>query len=110
MSFVSYIKRIVNGDAYKRFITKRNITIMLAVVLCMILGLANHYHAVDIQRKTDKAESHIKELRAEDIAIESELLKQTNRRESVKRLLQQKGSTLIESKRPPYKIVYEVKE
>ena len=63
-----------------------------------------------LYREISKSEERIEKYRAEGVAIQSELLKKTNRRKSVLSLLEAKGSTLEESKRPPYKIIYKKKK
>lgn len=106
MKIIKAIRLILSGEFIINKVTRKRIQFVAFLFVLALIYLANHFHGINVNREISKSEKHIEELRAENIAIQSELLKQTNRRESILRLLDQKGSTLTESRKPPYKIEY----
>ncbi len=110
MKVVKSIRSVLSGDVILEKITIKKIKYAILVFVLALLYLVNHFHGIYVYREISKSEKHVEELRAESVAIHSELLKKTNRRGSVLKLLEQKGSTLKESKRPPYKIEYNLKK
>ena len=91
-------------------LTKRWVRFILFVFVLMLLYNVNRFHGIYVYREISKSEEHIEKLRAEGVAVQSELLKKTNRRKSVLSLLESKGSTLEESVRPAHKIIYKVRK
>ena len=91
MDFFKGLRNVLSWDIIMSNLTKRLIRFILFVFVL-------------------KSEEHIEKLRAEGVAVQSELLKKTNRRKSVLSLLESKGSTLKESVRPARKIIYKVRK
>ncbi|MBO7573056.1 MAG: hypothetical protein J6T48_12985 [Bacteroidales bacterium] len=106
MDFIKGVRSVLSGEVLMSKITKRRVAIVGLAFLLALLYVVNHFHAIYIYREINKSEERIEKLRAEGVAIQSELLKKTNRRNSVMSLLKAKGSTLEESKCPPHKIIY----
>lgn len=106
MDVIKKIHNVLSGDVILDHLTRKKIKHGIIIFTLCLVYIVNHFHGVYVYREINKSEKHIEELRAESVAIQSELLKKTNRRGSVLKLLERKGSTLTESKRPPYKIVY----
>jgi len=110
MDFFKGVRSVLSGDIIMDKITKKRVRIVILVFLLAVLYVVNHFHGIYVYREISKSEERIEKYRAEGVAIQSELLKKTNRRKSVISLLETKGSTLKESKRPPYKIIYKKKK
>ena len=106
MDFFKGVRNILSGDIILTKLTKRKIRLIILVFVLALLYVVNHFHGIYVYREINKSEEHIEKLRAENIAVQSELLKKTNRRNSVLKLLESKGSTLEESTCPPHKIIY----
>jgi len=110
MDFFKGLRSVLSGDIIMDNLTKKWIRFILFVFIIMLLYNVNRFHGIYVYREISKSEEHIEKLRAEGVAVQSELLKKTNRRKSVLTLLESKGSTLKEAKRPPQKIIYRVKK
>lgn len=110
MSVIKTIRSILSGDILLERLNRKKIWHIMLVFLLALTYVGSRYHGIYVYREINNSEKHIEELRAENLAIQSELLKKTNRRGSVLELLDEKGSTLEEPKNPPRKIVYEVKK
>ncbi|MBR3945619.1 MAG: hypothetical protein IKJ56_00780 [Bacteroidales bacterium] len=110
MDFFKGMRSVLSGDIIMDKITKRKVRFVILVFILAVLYVVNHFHGIYVYREISKSEERIEKYRAEGVAIQSELLKKTNRRKSVLSLLEAKGSTLEESKRPPYKIIYKKKK
>lgn len=106
MDFFKGLRNVLSGDIIMSNLTKRWIRFILFVFVLMLLYNVNRFHGIYVYREISKSEEHIEKLRAEGVAVQSELLKKTNRRKSVLSLLESKGSTLKESVRPARKIIY----
>lgn len=109
MSVIKTVRSILSGDILLKHLNRKKILLIVFAFVLALVYVANHFHGVLIYREINNSEKHIEELRAESLAIQSELLKKTNRRGSVLELLDMKGSTLEEPKSPPRKIVYDMK-
>ena len=110
MDFFKGLRNVLSGDIIMDNLTKRWVRFIIFVFVIMLLYNVNRFHGIYVYREISKSEEHIEKLRAEGVAVQSELLKKTNRRKSVLSLLESKGSTLKESKRPAHKIIYKVKK
>ncbi|MBQ1733165.1 MAG: hypothetical protein II037_13245 [Bacteroidales bacterium] len=110
MDFFKGLRNVLSGDIIMSNLTKRWIRFILFVFVLMLLYNVNRFHGIYVYREISKSEEHIEKLRAEGVAVQSELLKKTNRRKSVLSLLESKGSTLKESVRPAHKIIYKVRK
>ena len=110
MDFIKGVRSVLSGEIIMSKLTKRRVGIIALLFGLAVLYVVNHFHGIYIYREINKSEERIEKLRAEGVAIQSELLKKTNRRNSVISLLKTKGSTLEESKRPPHKIIYDSKK
>ena len=110
MDFFKGLRNVLSGDIIMSNLTKRWIRFILIVFVLMLLYNVNRFHGIYVYREISKSEEHIEKLRAEGVAVQSELLKKTNRRKSVLSLLESKGSTLKESVRPARKIIYKVRK
>lgn len=106
MNVIKNIRNILSGDILISKLNKKTVRIIILLFVLALLNLINHFHGIYIYREINKSEEHIESLRAEGVAVQSELLKKTNRRKSVLSLLELTGSTLKEPKHPPYKIIY----
>ncbi|MBO7132989.1 MAG: hypothetical protein J6W06_02370 [Bacteroidales bacterium] len=107
MDFFKGVRKILSGEIILEKLSKRKILYILLFFGLALLYVVNHFHGIYVYREINKSEERLEKLRAEDVAIQSELLKKTNRRNSVLKLLESKGSTLMESKTPPHKIIYD---
>ncbi len=110
MDFFKGLRNVLSGDIIMSNLTKRWIRFILFVFVLMLLYNVNRFHGIYVYREISKSEEHIEKLRAEGVAVQSELLKKTNRRKSVLSLLESNGSTLKESVRPARKIIYKVRK
>ena len=110
MDFFKGLRNVLSGDIIMSNLTKRWIRFILFVFVLMLLYNVNRFHGIYVYREISKSEEHIEKLRAEGVAVQSELLKKTNRRKSVLSLLESKGSTLKESVRPARKIIYKARK
>lgn len=110
MDFFKGLRNVLSGDIIMDNLTKKWIRFILFVFVIMLLYNVNRFHGIYVYREIGKSEEHIEKLRAEGVAVQSELLKKTNRRKSVLSLLESKGSTLEEAKCPPHKIIYSLKK
>lgn len=110
MDFIKGIRSVLSGDVIMSKLSKRAKWMVALVFVLALLYVVNHFHGIYVYREINKSEERLEKLRAENVAIQSELLKKTNRRNNVLKLLESKGSTLEESKRPPHKIVYKLRE
>jgi hypothetical protein len=110
MDFFKGLRNVLSGDIIMDNLTKRWVRFIIFVFVIMLLYNVNRFHGIYVYREISKSEEHIEKLRAEGVAVQSELLKKTNRRKSVLSLLESKGSTLKELKRPAHKIIYKVRK
>ena len=83
MDFIKGVRSVLSGEIIMSKLTKRRIAIIALVFGLAVLYVVNHFHGIYIYREINRSEERIEKLRAEGVAIQSELLKKTNRRNSV---------------------------
>lgn len=77
---------------------------ILFLVVLAIFYIGNRYHAEKVVRETAKIQKELKELRAEKMAIQAELM-QISKQSEVAKLVKKHDLNLEESIEPPKKIV-----
>ncbi len=98
------ITNILSGRIFKKkaFVEQWPYIVFLALLAIIYIG--NRYHAERIYRKTIKLQEKVKEMRAEAITTEAELMFIRKQSEVIK-LIKEKGLDLIEATEPPKKII-----
>jgi hypothetical protein len=104
-SVKSTLRGLINGSIVASDVVRKQIPFISVIFILSLIYIANRYHAERIFRETEKAKVEIEDLRAEKIEIQSSLM-MSSRRDKVLKMLQEKQSTLQESKVPPHKISY----
>jgi len=99
-----FIKSLISGSLFSERIILGNLPFILLLTVLGAIYIANRFHAEKIIRETDQLQEEVKELRAEAIAITSELM-YLSKQSQVTRLINQRGLELKELKKPPYKLV-----
>lgn len=104
-SIKTTLRGLLNGSIVASDVVRRQIPFISFIFILGLIYIANRYHAERIFRDTEKAKIEIEDLRAEKIEIQSSLMF-NSRRDKVRKMLEEKNSTLMESKVPPQKISY----
>lgn len=99
-----FVKSLISGSLFSERIILGNLPFILLLTILGAFYIANRFHAEKIIRETDQLQEEVKELRAEAMAITSELMYLSNQSQ-VTRLINQRGLELKELKDPPYKLV-----
>jgi hypothetical protein len=105
----STFRGLINGSIVASDLVRKQIPFILVIFVLSLIYIANRYHAESIFRDTEKAKKEIEDLRAEKIEVQSELMI-NSRRDKVLKALEEKGSTLKESKIPPQKLTWYISE
>lgn len=90
-------------------IIKKQFPFVIFLSFIAIGFIANRYSAEKIVRNTESLKTELKELRAEQISVTSELMKESQQSEVVRKI-NEKQLGLTESIDPPKKIIVKVKE
>lgn len=104
------ISDIFSGEYLVSKLTPRRIIYIVLFLICAVIYIGNVFASVSVYKEIGMAEEELENIQIENLAVETELLTKTNRRENVIRLLEEKESTLQEPLRPPYRIVYKINE
>ena len=97
-------KSIIDGSllTVKAFV--RQIPFILFGVLLTLIYIANRYHAEKMIRDLERLKTEVKDLRAEEITTDSELMN-LNRPSNVQALIEKRELGLKFSEEPPKKII-----
>lgn len=104
-SVKSTIIGLINGNIIASEFVRKQIPFILLLFVIGLIYISNRYHAENVFRETEKTIKEIDELRAEKIEIQNALM-ETSRFGQIQKLLDEKGSTLKDSKNPPKKIQF----
>jgi len=99
-----FIKSLFSGSLFSEKIILGNLPYLLMLTILGAFYIANRFHAEKIIRKTDQIQEEVKELRAEAMAITSELM-YISKQSQVTREIKRRRLELKELQEPPYKIV-----
>lgn len=105
----NFFKSLLDGTLLSREVILKQFPFVLFVSFIAIILIANRYGAEKVVRNTQSLENELKELKAEQISVTSELMKLSQQSEVVK-LVNQKELGLSESVEPPKKIIIKEKE
>jgi len=100
----AFFKSLINGTLLSKEIILKQFPFVLFLTFIAILLIGNRYGAEKVIRKTQSIENELKELKAEQISVTSELM-QLSQQSEVINLINQKKLGLIESIDPPQKII-----
>jgi hypothetical protein len=98
------VRSFLDGTLLTREIVLKQLPFVIFITMLCMLYIANRYSAEKIVRKTQIIQSELKELRAEQISITSELMQLSQQSEVVK-LVNQNELGLVESVEPPKTII-----
>jgi hypothetical protein len=102
-------RALMDGSLLSKEIIKKQFPFVLFLALIAIGFIANRYAAEKIVRNTELLKTELKELRAEQISVTSELMQLSQQSEVVK-LVTTNQLGLTESVDPPKKIIVKEKE
>lgn len=97
------INGLFNGSILASDFLRKQIPFIIFLFVIGLIYISNRFDAERIFRQTEEAKKKIEDLRAEKIEIQSPLMKDS-RKENVLKMLNEKGSTLEDPKKPPQKI------
>ncbi|MBI5541629.1 MAG: hypothetical protein HY951_16335 [Bacteroidia bacterium] len=102
-------RALMDGTLLSKEILRKQFPFVLFLTLIAIAFIANRYAAEKIVRNTETLKTELKELRAEQISVTSELMQLSQQSEVVK-LVTTNQLGLSESIDPPKKIIVKEKE
>ncbi len=102
-------RAFMDGSLLSKEIIRKQFPFVIFLSLIAIGFIANRYQAEKIVRNTESLKIELKELRAEQISVTSELMQLSQQSEVVK-LVTTNQLGLTESVDPPKKIIVKVKE
>ncbi len=103
----STVRGLVNGSIVASDVVRKQIPFIIVLFILGLIYISNRFNAEKVFRETEETQKQIEDLRSEKIEVQSELMT-TSRRATVLQKLEEKGSTLGESKVPPQKISYHI--
>ena len=98
------LRSFFDGTMLTREIIMKQFPFVIFITLLCVVYIANRYSAEKIVRKTQIIQNEIKELRAEQISVTSELMQLSQQSEVVK-LVTQYELGIVESVEPPKTII-----
>lgn len=98
------VRSFLDGTLLTREIIMKQFPFVIFITLLCVIYIANRYSAEKIVRKTQIIQNELKELRAEQISVTSELMQLSQQSEVVK-LVTQNELGLVESVEPPKTII-----
>jgi hypothetical protein len=98
------VRSFLDGTLLTRDIILKQFPFVIFITLLCVIYIANRYSAEKIVRKTQILQTELKELRAEQISVTSELMQLSQQSEVVK-LVTQYELGLVESVEPPKTII-----
>ncbi len=104
-----FAREFLDGSLLTKSMVINQLPFILFLTLIGFLYIANGYHAEKLFRDNVKLNRELKDLRAESMSIASELMYLSNQTRVIQSLKEIK-SDLIESNKPPKKIVIRTKK
>lgn len=98
------VRSFLDGTLLTREIIIKQFPFVIFITLLCVIYIANRYSAEKIVRKTQIIQAELKELRAEQISVTSELMQLSQQSEVIK-LVTQYEIGLVESVEPPKTII-----
>lgn len=108
-SFSNFFKSFINGTLLSREVILKQFPFVIYLTFIAIILIANRYGAEKVVRNTQSLTNQLKELKAEQISVTSELM-QLSQQSEVAKLVNQNELGLSESIEPPKKIEIKEKE
>lgn len=103
----NFLKSFLDGSLLSREVILKQFRFVLFLSFIAIILIANRYGAEKIVRNTQTIENELKELKAEQISVTSELM-QLSQQSEVAKLVNLNELGLSESVDPPKKIIINV--
>ncbi|MBN1251980.1 MAG: hypothetical protein JXR51_06660 [Bacteroidales bacterium] len=104
----SFLKQLINGSILTQQIIKKHLLYILFIVGLSMIYIYNKYQTEDLIIKISNTQKEIKEIRAQSVINESELMI-LSRESQVKKLLVKRNIELNELDTPPIEIKIENK-
>ena len=98
------IRDILDGSLLTRDVVIKQIPFIMYITFLAIIYIGNRYHAEKVNREIIQLQKKQKELKAEAVSTTSRLMF-ISRQSEIKKLLVGYGLNLIETTRPPKKLV-----
>ncbi|NCO54129.1 MAG: hypothetical protein COS14_07090 [Bacteroidetes bacterium CG02_land_8_20_14_3_00_31_25] len=108
-SFSNFFKSFINGTLLSREVILKQFPFVIYLTFIAIILIANRYGAEKVVRNTQSITNELKELKAEQISVTSELMRLSQQSEVIK-LVNQYEIGLSELIEPPKKIIIKEKE
>ena len=94
---------VFGGGIFDRVLKSRRLPLVFLVLVLAVLYITNGYHAYYVEKQNEKLEKEIKELRAEDVATQRELISE-KKYGNIQEKIVETGLELENSKTPPFTI------
>ena len=104
VSFGRLLKDLISGSLVTDKIILKNLGFLALLTFLGALYIANRFHAEKITRDSTRIQSELRDLRAESMAISTDLV-YASKQSEVYRLVKERGLDLEELDEPPFKIV-----
>ena len=98
------LRSFLDGTLLTKEVILKQFPFVIFIAILCVLYIANRYSSEKIVRQTQDLQNELKELRAEQISITSELMKESQQSEVVKKI-NEKQLGLTESIEPPKTII-----
>jgi len=99
-----FVRELLDGSLLTKQMVVSQLPFIFFLTVLAVIYIANGYNSEKIVRQSNKLQQELQDLRAESMAIASELMYLSNQTRVVK-LIQDKGIELHESNEPAKRIV-----